>query len=265
MRRTLGLITALLLAAPAVIWTQGSPDRPFRFQGRSWVNQEAFIASGARCATRDLTPERRNKSTVKLPRILSQRGGAAAVTGGVIDVYLHVLTNAAGDGDVRDNQISRQITVPNNAFGPWGWTFNLVSVDRTARRRLVRDGAWHDGGARCESSAPTGNRGRLEQWYSNHRTGGGGGSAAGFQSTTGFCPSRQIQALARMPGRSCPGFDSIAFHPSGANGFPRSRNQRSGPSDPACLTTTRSPVSQSVRISRTVRSRSRLKRVTVPV
>ena len=61
MRRTLGLITALLLAAPAVIWTQGNPDRPFRFQGRTWVNQEAFVASGARCATRDLTPERRDQ------------------------------------------------------------------------------------------------------------------------------------------------------------------------------------------------------------
>ena len=54
MRRTLGLITALLLAAPAVISTQGNPDRPFRFQGRTWVNQEAFIAE--RRALRDAQP-----------------------------------------------------------------------------------------------------------------------------------------------------------------------------------------------------------------
>jgi Pregnancy-associated plasma protein-A len=132
MRRTLGLITALLLAAPAVIWTQGNPDRPFRFQGRSWVNQEAFIASGARCATRDLTPERRDEVDREIAAHLNQRGNTAAVTGGVIDVHFHVVTNAAGDGDVRDNQISKQMTVLNNAFGPWGWTFNLVSVDRTA-------------------------------------------------------------------------------------------------------------------------------------
>ena len=132
MRRTLGVITALLLAAPAVIWTQGNPDRPFRFQGRNWVNQEAFIASGARCATRDLTPERRDQVDREIAAHLNQRGGAASVTGGVIDVHFHVVTSAAGDGDVRDNQISRQITVLNNAFGPWGWTFRLVSVDRTA-------------------------------------------------------------------------------------------------------------------------------------
>jgi len=132
MKRTIGLITALLLSAPAVIWTQGNPDRPFRFQGRTWVNQEAYVASGARCATRDLTPERRDQVDREIAAHLNQRGGGAAVTGGVIDVYFHVVTDAAGDGDVRDNQISRQMTVLNNAFGPWGWTFNLVSVDRRA-------------------------------------------------------------------------------------------------------------------------------------
>ena len=132
MKRTLGLITALFLAAPAVIWTQGNPDRPFRFQGRTWVNQEAFVASGARCATRDLTPERRDQVDREIAAHLSQRGGAAAVTGGVIDVYVHIVTSSSGEGDVRDSQIGRQMTVLNNAFAPWGWTFNLVAIDRTA-------------------------------------------------------------------------------------------------------------------------------------
>src|SRR5262245_41081648 len=103
MRRILGMITALLLAAPAVIWTQGNPDRPFRFQGRNWVNQEAFIASGARCATRDLTPERRDQVDREVAAHLNQRGNMAAVTGGVIDVYFHVVTNAAGAGAVKDS------------------------------------------------------------------------------------------------------------------------------------------------------------------
>ena len=131
MKRTLGLITALLLAAPAVIWTQGNPDRPFRFQNKTWVNQEAFVASGARCATRDLAPDRRDQVEREIAGHLS-RGGGPAVTGGVIDVYFHIVTSASGVGDIRDNQINRQITVLNNAFGPWGWTFNLAGVDRTA-------------------------------------------------------------------------------------------------------------------------------------
>src|SRR5262245_62898993 len=131
MKRLLGLITVLLLAAPAVIWTQGNSERPFRFQGRTWVNQEAFVASGARCATRDLMPERRDQVEREIAAHLSQQGGAA-VAGGVIDVYVHVVTGSSGEGDVRDSQIGRQMTVLNNAFGSWGWTFNLVAIDRTA-------------------------------------------------------------------------------------------------------------------------------------
>jgi hypothetical protein len=132
MRRTLGLITALLLAAPAVIWTQGNPDRPFGFQGRNWVNQEAFIASGARCATRDLTPERRDQVDQEIAAHLKQGGGAPAVTGGTINVYFHVIRNNAGtSGNVTDQQIMTQIDVLNDANAQWGWQFNLVQVTRT--------------------------------------------------------------------------------------------------------------------------------------
>ena len=132
MKRTLGLITALLLAVPAVIWTQGNPDRPFPFQGRTWVNQDAFIASGARCATRDLTPERRDQVDREIAGHLKQGGGAPGATGGVIDVYFHVITSSDGKGDVPDRQINNQMKVLNAAFANWGWTFNLAGVDRTA-------------------------------------------------------------------------------------------------------------------------------------
>ena len=132
MRRTLGLITALLLAAPAVILTQGNPDRPFRFQGRTWVNQEAFIASGGRCATRNLTPERRDQVDQEIAAHLKKGGGPPAVTGGVIDVWFHVITSASGQGNVPDSQINNQMKVLNAAFANWGWTFNLAGVDRTA-------------------------------------------------------------------------------------------------------------------------------------
>ncbi len=132
MKRTLGLLAALILAVPAVIWTQGNSDRPFRFQNRTWLNQEAFVESGARCATRDLAPERRDQVDREIAAHLKQGGGAPAVTGGTIDVYFHVITNAAGQGNVSNGQISRQIDVLNAAFASWGWSFNLVSTDRTA-------------------------------------------------------------------------------------------------------------------------------------
>jgi hypothetical protein len=132
MKRTIGVISALLLAAPAVIWTQGNPDRPFRFQGRTWVNQEAFIASGARCATRDLAPERRDQVDQAIARELRKGGGAPAVTGGVIDVYFHIITSSSGEGNVQDRDINNQLKVLNAAFANWGWSFNLAGVNRTA-------------------------------------------------------------------------------------------------------------------------------------
>jgi hypothetical protein len=55
------------------------------------------------------------------------------VTGGVISVYFHVINRGAGieNGDVPLSQINDQIEVLNDAFNVWGWSFQLVSVDRT--------------------------------------------------------------------------------------------------------------------------------------
>ena len=57
---------------------------------------------------------------------------APAATGGVIDVYFHVITDSDGNGGPRASQIDRQIRVLNGAFNSWGWVFNLVSVDYSA-------------------------------------------------------------------------------------------------------------------------------------
>jgi Pregnancy-associated plasma protein-A len=56
-----------------------------------------------------------------------------ARTGGVINVYFHVINKGTGiaNGDVPSAQISNQINVLNAAFAPWGWSFNLVATTRT--------------------------------------------------------------------------------------------------------------------------------------
>ena len=55
------------------------------------------------------------------------------VTGGVINVYFHVINNGSGieNGNVSDSQINAQIAVLNEAFAPWGWSFQLVGTTRT--------------------------------------------------------------------------------------------------------------------------------------
>jgi hypothetical protein len=59
--------------------------------------------------------------------------GESSLTGGAIDVYFHVINRGTGiaNGDIPDSQINAQIDVLNDAFAPWGWSFNLAQVDRT--------------------------------------------------------------------------------------------------------------------------------------
>ena len=68
--------------------------------------------------------------------------GAAApsATGGVIDVYFHVITDSEGNGSPKSSQLGRQIRVLNDAYGLWGWTFRLVQTDFTA------NDAWYAAG-----------------------------------------------------------------------------------------------------------------------
>lgn len=57
--------------------------------------------------------------------------GGESVTGGVINVYFHVISNGSS-GNISDQMINSQMSVLNNAFAPTGWAFNLVSTSRTS-------------------------------------------------------------------------------------------------------------------------------------
>ena len=72
---------------------------------------------------------------------LKQRAANGIVsnaTGGVIDVYFHVITNGS-QGNVRDSEIASQMRVLNDAFAPWGWTFQLAATDRTSNADWFND------------------------------------------------------------------------------------------------------------------------------
>jgi hypothetical protein len=71
-----------------------------------------------------------------------------AVTGGVINVYWHVINDgtALSNGNIPDSQIAAQLSVLNAAFASSGWSFNLVSTDRTT------NATWYTcSGGSCES------------------------------------------------------------------------------------------------------------------
>jgi hypothetical protein len=59
------------------------------------------------------------------------RFGALA-TGGVINVYFHVITNTSGAGNLSSAVINSQMNVLNNAYAGTGWSFSLAATDVTA-------------------------------------------------------------------------------------------------------------------------------------
>jgi hypothetical protein len=83
------------------------------------------------------------------------------VTGGVIDVYVHVINRgeSAQDGNLTDSAIAGQIEHLNEAYASTGWQFRVAEVDRTTNADWYRasngtaaetamKNALHQGGAR---------------------------------------------------------------------------------------------------------------------
>jgi hypothetical protein len=114
-------------------------DGPFHLNGHAWKSQKAFVESGARCGQRILDADDmdgidahvRQFLTARTPLGLSPE--SAAVAGGNINVYFHVINKGSGisNGDIPDSQITAQMNVLNAAFASTGWRFTLVAVDRT--------------------------------------------------------------------------------------------------------------------------------------
>lgn len=130
---------ALCASALAVIAAQ-EDQRPFVMNGHSFISQEAFVAAGHRCATPHVDEDR----VAAIDKfMLVNRGGPgrsskpgdpvpAAATGGVINVYLHIITDTAGHGALTQSQINDQMKVLNDAYAGTGWSFQLLTVDTTA-------------------------------------------------------------------------------------------------------------------------------------
>ena len=76
------------------------------------------------------------------------RLGAASATGGVINVYVHVIRRGTGisNGDISTSMINSQISVLNSAYASTGWSFNLAATDRTTNT------TWYNN---CYGSAET--------------------------------------------------------------------------------------------------------------
>jgi hypothetical protein len=127
----------ILIGCGALAFGQGQSEehRPFVINGHSFASQQAFIESGARCATKNFAPDEIDEIDEKLKKDQAARrpgDPGAGATGGAIPVYWHVITNTNGQGAPTTQQIADQLKVLNSAFANTGWSFNLVSTDTTA-------------------------------------------------------------------------------------------------------------------------------------
>lgn len=104
--------------------------QPFTFDGVTYANQKTFGESGRRCGVNPSDADVQRMENDFRSRKSTQK---ANVTGGVINVYVHVINKGTGlaNGDVPDSQITQQIQVLNDAYKATGWSFKLVSTDRT--------------------------------------------------------------------------------------------------------------------------------------
>ncbi len=123
----------------------------------------------ARCATKELSLVEQAQVEKDLANAVNN---PEDVTGGVINVYWHVINNGSSlaNGNIPDSQITDSINVLNAAWAPWGWSFNLVATTRTT------NATWYTcAGGTCETQMKTALRqGTADDLnvYSNNMGGG---------------------------------------------------------------------------------------------
>ena len=117
---------------------------PFELNGREWRNKQAFINSGARCATLPVDAQEAaevDAANAQFRQAQRSKGEELERPGGsvTVNVYWHVINKGSGiaNGDIPTSQINSQISVLNNAYsGATGgfntpYRFVLASVTRT--------------------------------------------------------------------------------------------------------------------------------------
>lgn len=202
MKRKLILLIAFVLFGAAVALSSFSTidnakaqsqraedNTPFKFNGKIWKDKQAFVESGARCATRNVDEGEANEieesnQKFKANRAAKSAGGAAKSPGDVpstdrsagsvtVPVYFHVVNigSGIGNGDVPNHQINAQISVLNNAFSGTPFHFQLISVDRTTNSSWYTAGPGTQAEKQMKSALRVGGADALNI-YSNNPGGG---------------------------------------------------------------------------------------------
>lgn len=136
---------------------QAGTEGPFVLNGVTYASKKAFVESGARCGTEQVSFER---AQAVQDQIDIYRENMKLATGSeeslrppgsvTIQVRVHVIRTAVGNStDISDAMIANQITVLNNAFsgaGPGGTGFDTPFRFVLAGTTRTTNAAWFNAG-----------------------------------------------------------------------------------------------------------------------
>ena len=105
----------------------------FTIGGQIYASQEEFILSGKRCGTKSPTEEELYKVEQRLASMGNiEEMDAERRSKLIIDVYFHIITDTAGNGDLTKKKVHAQMDVLNKYFKQAQTKFVLKDTTSTA-------------------------------------------------------------------------------------------------------------------------------------
>lgn len=157
MRKFLFLTAIAVISAFAFLAVQHTTEAEVIITEADEATSRVTISKGERMCATDHNGQRIEAAERDFETRQKRDGTTtSSVTGGTINVYFHVIRSgtSASQGNLSTSAINSQMSVLNNAFSSWGYTFNLVSTDYTT------NSTWYNG---CYGSSETAMKNALHQ------------------------------------------------------------------------------------------------------
>jgi hypothetical protein len=108
----------------------------FVHAGHTYESKKAYVETGKRCRTKDLTEQEMEEVELHISRKAEENEKFANSRETItIQVFWHVIKNFKNRGKLSDVRIGEQIQLLNNAYGP-GFTFNLMEISNTVKNNF---------------------------------------------------------------------------------------------------------------------------------
>jgi hypothetical protein len=162
-----------------------------------------------RCGTKHPDEKTADAIDASVARFLSGVGASAAVSGGTINVYFHVINKGSGisNGDIPNSQITQQMSVLNAAYAGSGWSFSLAGTTRTTNATWYAMGYGSTAEKQAKAALRQGTADDLNIYTAN--LGGGLLGWATFPSSYGSDPTGDgvVVLYSSVPGGSAVPYD----------------------------------------------------------